>query len=136
MKIVRLNHDTKHFCNQLEQVRELITIPTKVDAFIDNLNNIAYLAIDNDQVIGFVWGYVLERLDNEPMLYIHSVDVIESYRRQGVAKVILKEFLTILKKEGYRNMFLITDADNVAANKLYESLGGELEKDKNLYIFK
>ena len=86
MKIVKLNHESKQYCEQLENVRELKTISQKVDAFINNPNNIAYFALEEELVIGFVWGYVLERLDSEPMIYIHSVDVIESHRKQGVAK--------------------------------------------------
>jgi ribosomal protein S18 acetylase RimI-like enzyme len=69
-------------------------------------------------------------------MYIHSVDIVEEYRNQGHGKLIVSKFIEIANNLGYRNTFLITDKDNVPANKLYSSLGGEEYSDKVLYIFK
>lgn len=135
MKLLKLTEDTTKYLKQLVNVRELATIPEKVDVFISNPQNHAYFALDGEKVIGFVWAYTLDRLESEPMMYIHSVDVIKEYRRLGVGKMIVKQFIDLAYSLNYRNVFLITDKDNYSGNKLYKSLGGELNPNKNLYIF-
>jgi ribosomal protein S18 acetylase RimI-like enzyme len=136
MRIVRLEKGMEQYYGSLSKVRELNIIPEKIDIFLDNQLNIAYMVLDQDEVVGFSWGYIQERIDNENMLYIHSVDVIESHRNKGVGTLMIQTFLDFAKNNNFRNTFLITDDDNFEANKLYSKFTDEIEKDKILYIFK
>jgi|LGOV01.1.fsa_nt_gb ribosomal protein S18 acetylase RimI-like enzyme len=136
MKLVKLTNDTVKYLNQLIYVRDLVAEEKYSRGFILNPNNHAYFAMIEEKVIGFVWGYTLERLDSEPMMYIHSVDVLGEYRNKGVGKKIVSKFIEIANKSNYRNTFLITDRDSIPANKVYSALGGEIYPKKNLYIFK
>ena len=136
MKLVKLTENTTKYLKQLVDVRNLSVNDELAKKFINNSNNHAYFAVIENRVIGFVWGYTLERLDSEPMMYIHSVDIVEEYRNQGFGKQIVSKFIEIANDSGYRNTFLITDRNNITANKLYTSLGGEENPDKVLYVFK
>lgn len=56
--------------------------------FLKNPNNWIFAALMEDTIIGFAYGYELNRLNNAGnMLYIHEVGVMEKYQRQGVAFV-------------------------------------------------
>lgn len=134
--IVQLKKDNLHYTKDFLDVRDLNVDQTRVERFIENENNICLFEVIDGKVVGLVWGYVLERMDCEPMMYVHSVDVVEEYRRRGIAKRLVGKFIEIANQRGYRNTFLITDKDNISGNKLYQSLGGEQEIDKVLYIFK
>lgn len=136
MKLVKLTNDSVKYLEQLINVRELAIDDNRAKAFIKNPNNHAYFALDDEKVVGFIWGYTLERLDSEPMMYIHSVDVIKTYRNKGVGKQIVAKFIEIANKNNYRNTFLITDKSNYPANTLYSSLNGEYYPNKVLYLFK
>jgi ribosomal protein S18 acetylase RimI-like enzyme len=136
MELVKLTNDTVKYLDQLVNVNELAVDDTLAKTFIKNSNNHAYFAIDGEKVIGFFWGYTLDRLDSEPMMYIHSVDVIKEYRNQGVGKQIVAKFLEIANNNNYRKTFLITNKNNFPGNKLYTSLDGEYFPNKVLYIFK
>jgi len=136
MEILNIKDATNHELRQLTQVRELKVLKNNLKTFTSNPNNHGYMIMDKDKVIAFAWGYTLERLDCNPMMYIHSVDVINEYRNQGVGKKLVKIFIDYAKEHNYRNTFLITDKGNLPANKLYQSFSNELEVDKNLYIFK
>jgi len=65
------------------------------------------LAVQEDTVVGFVWGSIVLVSDlsaelglllplpaSEKVGYIKDVGVTESYRQQGVAKLLLKELLS------------------------------------------
>lgn len=136
MKVVKLSKTTIKYKKSLSKVRQLKIDDDKLNKFIDNPLILAFMVIDEEEVIGFAWGYIQERFDNRNMLYIHSVDVIEKAQNKGVGTLLIKTFIDYAKEHNFRNTFLITDEDNIAANKLYSKFTDEIEKNKILYIFK
>jgi ribosomal protein S18 acetylase RimI-like enzyme len=77
-------------------------------------------AFDGDDPIGFAFGYELPRRHgNRTELFVYELDVDERYRRRGVATALMRELL-----DGRAGAFVLTEADNVAANATYRSLGG------------
>jgi ribosomal protein S18 acetylase RimI-like enzyme len=136
MKIVRLDKETIKYAKQFHHLRKPKVEPRKLEQFIENGNNICYFILENEKVIALAWGYVLERFDNASMLYIHSVDVLEDYQKQGIGTALIQAFLKYAEKHQLRNTFLITDKGNIPGNKLYQKFNHGLEEEKHLYIFK
>lgn len=133
--IVKLDKINKQLASQFKQVRELEVKEKYLDTFLDNPNNITLMEVVNDEVVGLVWGYVLERMDSKPMMFIYSVDVIKEYRQRGIAKKLVGAFIEEANKRGFRNSFLLTEKGNIPANKLYQSLNGKAFDERVLYMF-
>jgi len=136
MEVLLLDENNLDYVKQFPNLRELNLNQDKVNSFINNKNNICFFVVEDSKVIGLSWGYILERMDSESMLYIHSVDVLIEYRNKGVGKLMIESYLKMQKENNLRNTFLITDEDNVPANKLYQRHNYELETNKNLYFYK
>jgi ribosomal protein S18 acetylase RimI-like enzyme len=81
------------------------------------------VALDGDEPVGFVYGYVLRRFE-AVSFFIYSVDVAESHQRRGIAKAMLAELSDIGKSGRWDEMFVFTNAGNTAAMALYASAGG------------
>ncbi len=60
------------------------------------------------------------------MLYLHNLEVAESARRRGVGRELLRSFMKAGERLGAGKMFLTTGEANVAARRLYESMGAGL----------
>ncbi len=72
---------------------------------------LAFVAVtDDDQVIGWCWGYHLMRPDTSSMVYLHRLEVAEEHRRQGHGRALLGAFVTAGKRSGATKMFLSTAA--------------------------
>lgn len=95
-----------------------------IRSFIEDQSVYSYIAILNDQVIGFVYGYLLKRINSKPMLYIHSIDVLKEYRGQGVGTSLMNELLELKDKKEVYKIFLITNKSNKHAVSLYTKVGG------------
>lgn len=94
--------------------------------FLSNPMNWIFACIQEKQIIGFAYGYELNRLDNKGnMLYIHEVGVLPQYQKQGIGFQILASIKNICKLTGICRFFLITQKHNKAACALYEKAGGE-----------
>ncbi|MFD7924199.1 GNAT family N-acetyltransferase [Streptomyces sp. NPDC059740] len=95
----------------------------KVD-FLETPNVMAFVATEDDEVVGWCWGYCLVRPDASMMLYVHGLEVVEAHRRKGTGRGLLKAFMAAGRQAGASKMFVFTDEANVAARSLYESMGG------------
>lgn len=98
--------------------------------FLSNPMNWVFACIQEEKIVGFAYGYELNRLDNKgDMLYIHEVGVLPQYHRQGIGFEILTGIKKLCKLTGICKFFLFTQKHNIAACALYEKAGGEKTKD-------
>lgn len=99
-----------------------------VDGFGQQPGDKGFLAVEGRQVIGAAWyrlftaenhreGFVAEDL---PEIVI-AVD--EAMRGQGIGRVLISRLVAEADATGLRGMSLHVSADNVAAQRLYRSLG-------------
>jgi ribosomal protein S18 acetylase RimI-like enzyme len=105
--------------------------------FLSNSSNWIIACIEDERIIGFAYGYELNRLnDVGSMLYIHEISVLPEFQGQGIGKQILNGVKSLCKDHGIYKIFLVTERSNVAACTLYESVGGKSDRsDDVLYYF-
>lgn len=95
-------------------------------SYLASPSTLAFVALTNNEITGWCWGYRLPRPDGSAMLYLHQLEVLESHRGQGIGRQLLTTFMTTGKSSGATKMFLTTGADNTPARNLYDSAGGGL----------
>ena len=66
---------------------------------------------------------------------MHDVGVHERARGRGVGKAMINEALRICREEGIMEMFVIADADNEPARRLYASTGGQSDSRTGEIVF-
>jgi ribosomal protein S18 acetylase RimI-like enzyme len=96
------------------------------DTYLESPATLAFVAVTDNEITGWCWGYRLIRPDGSSMLYLHQLEVLKSHRGQGIGRQLLTTFTTTGRASGASKMFLTTGADNTPARKLYEALGGGL----------
>jgi ribosomal protein S18 acetylase RimI-like enzyme len=103
-------------------------------ALLQDENTIFLVAFDDEGApMGFVFGYELPRRHREPsILFVYEVDVDAAYRRRGIASRLLRELAQIARERGIETGFVLTSASNVAAMRLYESVGGTRPSDDDV----
>ncbi len=90
---------------------------------------------DNGDVMGRVYGHVLNRLDVRD-LFLYEVDVSDEYQRQGAGSAMLETAKRLCTERGYAEMFVLTEVSNEAGNGLYAAAGGVTEgSPANVYVF-
>jgi len=83
------------------------------------------VAFDDGAPAGFVLAYELPRRHGfNVTLIVYEVGADAAYRRLGIARRLLQELEQVARRRGIEEAFVLTEPDNLAANRLYESAGG------------
>ncbi|GAA1603364.1 hypothetical protein GCM10009804_69740 [Kribbella hippodromi] len=94
--------------------------------YLETPGALTFVAVSTEETVGWCWGYHLPRPDGSSMLYLHQLAVAERFRRKGIARALISTFINSGRAAGATKMFLTTGAENTAARRLYDSLGGGL----------
>lgn len=94
--------------------------------FADPRHHLA-VALDGNEVVGMVSAVHYVHPDKAPQLWINEVGVAPAHRKQGIGRRLLETMLARGKALGCSEAWLGTEAQNMAARKLYESLNSKPE---------
>ncbi len=92
--------------------------------FVDDLNrenismNYVFISENEHEVAGYLFGY---RIDNE--YHLNNIAVHQKFRRNKIGTKLLEYLFQQLINLNVKKVFLEVSANNLAARKLYESMG-------------
>ena len=60
---------------------DILEIDTaRLEHFLEHPENLAFIARNNNEVCGFIYGYSLMSLTDSPQLFVYSVDILTRYQ--------------------------------------------------------
>jgi ribosomal protein S18 acetylase RimI-like enzyme len=90
----------------------------------DDANHLLIAYVDGDPA-GFVTGTELTHPDKrEPELFLNELGVDEGFRGRGIARALVSQLWELAQRRGCRGMWVLTDEDNEAAQRVYANAGG------------
>lgn len=89
----------------------------------DSRHHLAVALLDG-QVIGMASAVHYVHPDKPPELWINEVGVASSHQGCGIGKQLMQTLLAHGRTLGCRESWVLTDAGNLSARRLYESAGG------------
>ena len=109
-----------------------------IDARLANKESIIFVALADDQPVGFTQlypKYSSARLSKNWILNDLFVDL--DYRKQGIGESLIKTAINFAKTQGATFVQLETAVDNYTAQSLYETIGfKKQEPDKEFFLYK
>ena len=104
--------------------------------FLSNSQNVLLSVEINDILVGQLIGYILDCWENnESMFFLYSIDIVETYQRQGIGTTLIKEVQKYSQMEGCTEAFVFTNESNLAAKRLYQSTGGRRSLPDDVVMF-
>jgi ribosomal protein S18 acetylase RimI-like enzyme len=81
------------------------------------------VAVEGGEVVGMATGVHHVHPDKPPQFFINEVGVAPSHRGRGIARHLLDNLVRYAAALECSEAWVLTDHDNVAARRLYESAG-------------
>ena len=104
--------------------------------FLNENNSYGFIAKNENEIVGFAYGYVLLRPDGKRDFYLHAIDIMTKVQGRGYGTKLMSFIKEYIKKIECRKMFLITNKSNISACKCYEKAGGFNNADDEIvYVY-
>jgi len=101
--------------------------------FADPRHHLA-VAIHDSQIVGMASAVHYVHPDKPPELWINEVGVSPKHQGKGIGKKLLNTLFKHGKELGCVEAWVLTEGDNIAAQRLYTSVGGQEEKEPPVYF--
>jgi ribosomal protein S18 acetylase RimI-like enzyme len=92
--------------------------------FLDDPRHHLAVAIEDGVVVGFASGVHYVHPDKGAELWINEVGVAPTHQRRGLGQQVLRGLFELGHRLGCREAWVLTSPANLAAVRLYTSVGG------------
>jgi ribosomal protein S18 acetylase RimI-like enzyme len=121
----------------VQAAEKLFDDPVDLDgtrSFLADDGNVLLIAYVDGDPAGFVTGTELAHPDKaQPELFLNELGVDEAYRGRGIGRRLVAELWQLAQARRCRGMWVLTDDDNEAANKVYSAAGGVRLRPEVMY---
>lgn len=107
-------------------VKETFIVSKCYKNILNNNKKILIGAVDNNEIIGFIYGYLKEEAGDfvkENVALIDALYVLDEYRKKGIATKLIDEFYKWCKDKNVKIVNIGVFIDNKEAYNLYKKLG-------------
>ena len=123
--------DLKPLAHLFDLYRQFYKLPSDLAAAekflserIEKNDSVVFIALDNDTMAGFVQLYpCFSSLRMKPLWILNDLFVHPDFRRKQAGQKLMQQAEIFARETKARGLTLRTAQNNVAAQKLYESLG-------------
>jgi GNAT superfamily N-acetyltransferase len=127
-EIARLSGQLGYPLNE-EQARENIM------AVMGKEDHRAFVAIDNDKVVGWIHVFVTTQLESASFSEIRGLVIDESHRRKGIGKLLIEQVKSWSRQKQRNLLRLRCNVKRTETHKFYAALGfSEMKEQKVLEI--
>ena len=103
---------------------------------INNKESIIYMAFEDGNAVGFTQLYPLFSSTRMNRLWLlNDLFVDANHRGKGASKMLINKAQELTKSTGAAALILETEISNIIGNKLYPTVGFELDTEHNHYYW-
>jgi len=105
--------------------------------FIEDKNQLAFIAKKENKILGFAYGYIQNRPDGKKMFYLYAIDIEKEYQGNGYGTSLMNFIKKHVSSLGCYKIYLSTNKSNISACKCYEKIGCKINaQDDVIYVCK
>jgi GNAT superfamily N-acetyltransferase len=89
-------------------------------SFLKDSGSYLLLAVENEQVVGSLNGYLLQRpYRKEPQFLLYEIDVRPGFQNKGIGASLVNRFIDYARSAGAYEVWVLTNRSNKSALAMY-----------------
>lgn len=123
--LTKLIQDEKQYDKNID---DNFVVESFYEHYVDDPNKCLLVAKNKDNILGYIYGYIKTHEDGLNASIVAKLDAIyveENYRRNNIAKELIKEFKSWCKNNKATSLEVDVCSKNIKSFKLYQECGFE-----------
>ena len=104
-----------------------------VARFLSSDTHHLLIAYEDERPVGFVTGVEMTHPDKGTEIFVYELGVLEHAQNRGIGRALVRALSGIAHRCGCYGMWVLTDADNDAAFRTYERVGGKRSEGQVMF---
>lgn len=125
--------DVNRLSQQLGYSLQVEDTTRQIEIILAKTDHIAFVAINNDEVVGWVHAFQASYLESLPFVEIGGLVVDKNYRGKGIGKILLNEVKQWCMKQRVYRLRVRTQTTRHDAQRFYVSFGFKDIKEQKVY---
>lgn len=108
-------------------------INSRISKILNHKDNCAYVATEENKVIGWIHGFYSLRIESDFFVEIGGLVIHEDFRRKGVGNMLVEEVAKWAKSKSINSLRVRSNIIRIESHKFYESIGFTHNKDQKVF---
>lgn len=108
----------------------------RMHAVISDKKHVAFVAVAEGRVIGWIHGFYTMRLESDPFVEIGGLVVDIDARESGVGRKLMQQVIEWCKQESIAKIRVRTNAVRLETHRFYRKLGFSETKEQKVFDLK
>ncbi len=117
--------------NQLGYKIESEVVKEQMKSIISSSDHLAFVAISNETIVGFIHGFYALRLTSMPFFEICALIVIKNHRNRGIGKYLVKYLEQNISQSG--SIRVRCNTKRISAHSFYDKLSYSEKKEQKIF---
>ena len=118
--------------SQLGSKIQVLAFKNRFKQILENANNCVYVAIENENVVGWLHGFYAFRIQSECFVEIGGLVVCGKVRKKGIGKKLIDQAIKWTKLKNCKNIRVRCNVIRIESLKFYENIGFEVRKEQKV----
>jgi aminoglycoside 3-N-acetyltransferase I len=127
-----------HIFKDVFENEEGVALPEQLEKLLSNPDFLVFVVTINDEVIGGLTIYVLQRYyHSKPVAYIYDVGIAPDFQGKGYGKALMTEVCNFCRQNGFEDAYVEAESDDNAAVEFYRKtkFSSEMNATHFTYLF-
>jgi ribosomal protein S18 acetylase RimI-like enzyme len=125
IEITRISQADSQFIEQINPLLDHEWDIEQGERFLSNPDNALFVAYVDNQAVGFLTAYRLQRMDaKKAEVLLYEIGVAENFQKRGIGTALIESVKNWARNNGADEVWVLTYNSNIAAMALYSSTGG------------
>lgn len=109
------------------------SITNRIERILKDSNHTVFVAVLNQQIVGWIHGFYVLKIESEPFMEIGGLIVDDQFRKMGIGKKLVQQIVIWSSNNGISKLRVRCNIIRLESHKFYETIGFKLNKEQKVF---
>jgi len=119
--------------NKLGYGAKIKDIKNRLFKILQNQENCVYVATEREKIVGWIHGFVSQRIESDFFIEIGGLVVDEKKRKMGIGEKLVSEVIKWAELKNYQKIRVRCNVIRTGSHEFYKNIGFKINKEQKVF---